>query len=223
MSAHLIIFVKNPVPGAVKTRLQTRYTPEQAAGIYRAFVRDTLAYAGAVPADRRLLAFDPPDAGPDIRRLAGPGWECFPQEGTDLGGRMHAASARSFGLGARRAVVIGTDIPSLPPGHIRRAFDLLCERELVLGPSTDGGYYLIGLSRPTPALFREVEWSSERVFAQTLEQAAAHNLTLGLVPPWYDIDTPEELDFLLAHAAALERAGRTGVLRHTRAYLSALT
>ena len=223
MSAHLTVFVKNPVPGTVKTRLQTRYTPHQAAGIYRAFILDTLETARSVAADRHLLAYDPPDAETDIRHLAGPGWDLFPQPETDLGDRMYTAALRSFQQSASHVVIIGTDIPSLPRDHILQAFDLLSEKDLVLGPSTDGGYYLVGLSHPVQAIFQEIEWSTNRVFTQTLARLEGTGHTLGLVPPWYDIDTPEDLDFLLAHARAFERAGLPSPLRHTRAYLSTLT
>ena len=223
MSTHLIVFAKNPVPGAVKTRLQTRYTPTQAAGIYRAFILDTLENARQAPADRYLIAYAPSDAESDIGHLAGPSWDLLPQAETDLGGRMFEAARQSFQQGANRTVIIGTDIPSLPADHIRQAFDLLTEKDIVLGPSTDGGYYLIGLSRPHRSVFQSIDWSTERVFAQTLGRVEAAGLSLGLVPPWYDVDTPEELDFLLAHAHALECAGHPPAARHTRAYLSALT
>lgn len=136
---------------------------------------------------------------------------------------MYTALDQSLRAGATRAVIVGTDIPSLPAQHIRQAFDLLSNKDVVLGPSTDGGYYLVGLSRPIRSIFQNIEWSTDRVFIQTLERIYSADLSLGLVPPWYDIDTPEELDFLLAHARALEQAGQLTSLTHTQAYLSTLT
>ena len=223
MSAHLIVFVKNPEPGTVKTRLQTRYSPEQAAEIYRAFILDTLANARTVPAQTYRVAYAPSTAKAEIQRLCGPPWQLTPQAETDLGDRMYTALDQSLQAGATRAVIVGTDIPSLPAQHIRQAFDLLSDKDVVLGPSTDGGYYLVGLSRPIRSIFQNIEWSTDRVFIQTLERIYSAGLPLGLVPPWYDIDTPEELDFLLAHARALEQAGQLTSLTHTQAYLSTLT
>ena len=223
MSSHLIVFVKNPEPGTVKTRLQTRYSPEQAAGIYRAFILDTLENALTVPAKAHRVAYAPSTAEAEIQQLCGPSWQLTPQAETDLGDRMYLALNQSLQAGASRAVIVGTDIPSLPAQHIHQAFDILSDRDVVLGPSTDGGYYLVGLSRPVRSIFQNIEWSTDRVLIQTLERIHSADLSLGLVPPWYDIDTPEELDFLLAHARAIEQAGQGASLTHTQAYLSTLT
>ena len=221
MSAHLILFAKNPIPGAVKTRLQSRYTPYQAAEVYRAFILDSLENAKGLPVDRRILAYTPPDAESDIRSLAGPNWDVLPQTGHDLGARMCDAVLKSFARDATRVVIAGTDHPSLPPSYVSEALDLLRENDVVLGPSTDGGYYLIGLSAPHEFVFQEISWGTSDVFSQTLERAK--ECSLGLIPVWYDVDTPHDLDFLKAHAAALTRAGRPPSLRHTRDLLSTLT
>ncbi len=221
MSACLITFVKNPIPGAVKTRLQTRYTPEQAAAIYRAFVLDCLATYRSVAADRYVVAYDPSDAQAEIERLVGPDWDLHPQAQTDLGDRMAKAFDWSFGEGATRTVLLGTDIPTLPAEHVRQAFCLLREKELVLGPSADGGYYLIGLVRPFPEIFQDIDWSTKHVLDQTLDRVAG--VSLGLIPPWYDVDTPGELDILLAHAKALDLSGAPAALAHTRQCLSAIS
>lgn len=223
MSTHLTVFVKNPIPGTVKTRLQTRYTPHQAAGIYRAFILDTLETAQSIDADCHLLAYHPQNAENDIRDLAGSIWKLFPQSQTELGDRIYTAALHSFLQGASRVVIIGTDIPSLPSNFIVRAFDLLSKNNLVLGPSTDGGYYLIGLAKPIETIFQDIEWGTNRVFIQTLNRLEKTNNTLALVPPWYDIDTPEDLDFLLAHTKAMDLANSLPNLHHTKTYLSSLT
>jgi len=222
MSDHLIVFVKNPIAGAAKTRLQTRYTPQQAARISRAFILDTLTYARAVPADRHIILYTPSDAKADIGRLAGAGWRLRLQADADLGGRMRDAAACSFGDGATRVVLIGSDIPSLPSEHIVRAFDLLHRKDVALGPSTDGGYYLLGLSRPVCSLFQDVAWSTPHVLPQTLDRLESSGLSLGLLPPWYDVDTPEDLNFLRVHIQALKRAGHPFPC-HTERCLAALT
>ena len=223
----LIVFVKNPVPGAVKTRLQTRYTPDQVAALYTAFVRDVLELAESIDVDRWVIAFDPPDADPEVRALFGGGvkalWKYVPQVRDDLGARMREALVQQLDAGASAAVLIGTDIPSLPAYHITRAFDLLRAKDVVLGPSIDGGYYLVGVSKPTPEIFEHVEWSTSSVLAQTIDRVQSAGHTLGLVPPWFDVDTPDELDLVLAHARATILATGVDPLPHTHACLSNLT
>ena len=223
----LIVFVKNPIPGAVKTRLQTRYAPDQVAALYTAFVRDVLARAERIDVDRRVIAFDPPDAESEVSALFGGGvkalWESVPQVQDDLGARMREALVQELDAGASAAVLIGTDIPSLPAHHITRAFDLLHTKDVVLGPSTDGGYYLVGVSKSTPEIFEGVEWSTPRVLAQTIDRVQCAGNTLGLVPPYFDVDTPDELDFLLAHARATKLATGIDPLPYTHACLSNLT
>ena len=223
----LIVFVKNPIPGAVKTRLQTRYAPDQVAALYTAFVRDVLARAESIDIDQRVIAFDPPDAESEVRALFGGGieaqWQYVPQVQDDLGARMREALVQQLDAGASAAVLIGTDIPSLPARHITRAFDLLRAKDVVLGPSTDGGYYLVGISKPMPEIFEDVEWSTSSVLAQTIDRVQRAGHTLGLVPPYFDVDTPDELDFLLAHARATKLATGIDPLPYTHACLSNLT
>ncbi|MDA0746937.1 MAG: TIGR04282 family arsenosugar biosynthesis glycosyltransferase [bacterium] len=223
MSRHLVIVAKNPIPGTVKTRLQSRYSPEQAAQIYHAFIQDTLHTAIRVPVHNRFLACSPPDAVAALSAIAGPRFQVFPQIEADLGTRMHAALTHCFEQGAHQAILLGTDIPSLPANHLHQAFTLLSQKDTVLGPSTDGGYYLIGLTAPCLHIFQNIEWSTPAVLSQTVERIQAAGLSLGLLPPWYDVDTPEELDILLAHARALEQSGSSDTPRHTLACLSSLT
>ncbi len=221
MTAHLILFAKNPTPGTVKTRLQTRYTPQQAAEVYRAFIQDSLESAQGLSVDRWILAYTPSDAESQIRSIAGPKWDLLPQTGSDLGERMRHAALQSFAQDATRVVILGTDLPSLPPSYVEEALELLRENEIVLGPTVDGGYYLVGLSNPHESIFQGINWGTEKVFSQTLE--LTKRLSLGLIPVWYDVDTPDDLDFLLAHAAALEQAGHPPLLRHTRRLCSTYT
>ncbi len=201
-----MVFVRAPAPGRVKTRLQDRYTPDQVAAIYRAFVADVLAHGAQVACERRTVCFAPADAERSIRPLTGPAWDLRPQAEGDLGDRMAEAFSWSFARGASRAVLIGSDSPSLPPDGMAGAFDRLEGRDLVIGPSVDGGYYLIGMSRPMPEVFREVTWSSARVLGQTLDRAEETGVRPVLLRPWYDVDTPEDLDFLLTHVRG-ERMG----------------
>jgi rSAM/selenodomain-associated transferase 1 len=124
------------------------------------------------------------------------------QKGDDLGTRMHASFVSLFTDGFKRVVVIGTDVPSLPLTHYREAFDLLATHDLVLGPAQDGGYYLIGLTRPVGELFDDIPWSTNHVLATTRERAAGRGLTTALLPAWRDVDTLEDLLAVIQDSAA---------------------
>lgn len=219
----LIVVVKNPVPGTVKTRLQQRYTHQQAADLYTAFVKDTLETTRSLNIEKRIIAYDPPNAESAVRQICGNDWDYIPQVQEDLGQRMYRALHQQLQQGVKRAILIGTDIPSLPAQHITQAFELLKHKDVVLGPSTDGGYYLVGLSRSCPEIFQNINWSTPTVLSETTDATQNHHYTLGLVPPWFDVDTPEELDVLIAHATAQQHATSAALLPHTFACLSTLT
>ena len=207
MNRHLIIFAKAPVPGSVKTRLHDRYTPQQAAAFCKAFIVDVLSNGAKVPCERREIFYAPKDGEKAIRGLAGMGWELQPQGEGDLGARMAGAFNMSFAEGADKTVLVGADSPSLPPTIVSEAFCRLMTHDLVMGPSMDGGYYLIGMSRPYPEIFHKVAWSTDRVLRQTLKRIGSIDASLSMLPPWYDVDTPEELDFLAAHMKAISLSG----------------
>jgi rSAM/selenodomain-associated transferase 1 len=185
----LIVFVKRPQPGEVKTRLAREIGDDDAAALYRALAEQVLrATAPAGRAYGRVVCYAPADAGDDIARWL-PGEERAPQAAGDLGRRMDDALARAFAEGAPRAVLIGTDAPGLSREHVEQAFDALRVHDLVLGPACDGGYYLVGLTAPRPALFEGIAWSTPAVLAQTLSKAAALGLRHHLLPRLRDVDT----------------------------------
>ena len=134
-------------------------------------------------------------------------FEYAPQPEGDLGQRMESLMQWAFARGAERVVIIGSDSPSLPARYIDEGLALLREKEVVLGPSTDGGYYLVGRRKGESRIFQDVAWSTGMVFEQTLARLGTQ--TLGLLPPWYDVDTPAEAGFLKVHLEALARAGST--------------
>ncbi|WP_455379446.1 TIGR04282 family arsenosugar biosynthesis glycosyltransferase, partial [Petrachloros mirabilis] len=129
------------------------------------------------------------------------GVKLIDQLGDDLGVRMQTVCETMFGRGYGRVLIVGTDIPSLPIEHYNQAVDLLDQHDLVLGPAYDGGYYLLGLKKPTPALFKDIPWSTDRVLALTKEKAAALGLSLGLLPEWRDVDTIADLQSLIKASA----------------------
>ncbi len=195
MTALLIIFAKEPRPGQVKTRLSPPLSPEAAAQLYHNFLLDILDEMVRVPEVRLAVAFSPETARGFFRRLAPPGTDLFPQEGADLGDRMARAFARSFAAGFGPILLRGSDVPDLPAAVVSEAIAVLAasQAQVVLGPATDGGYHLVGLTEPQPALFRGPAWSSSTVLTDTLRLARHLGLRVHLLPPWPDIDTFDDL------------------------------
>ena len=221
METCCILFVKDPRPGAVKTRLTPPLTPQQAANLYKAFVVDTAATVGASAADLKVVAYTPDAARDSISGLVDnpDDFQFWPQEEGDLGERMNAALRKSFELGCNRAVIVGSDSPSLPHSLIDDGLELLKITDVVIGPSTDGGYYLVGQRAGEEQLFDGIQWSTGRVLEQSLQGLGSSSLSL--LDPWYDVDTAEEAAFLKIHLLALKRAG-TPVAPRTRAVLKGL-
>lgn len=194
----LIIFAKAPVPGRVKTRLCPPLTPGEAAALHAAFIRDTLDMAVSGGPYVVTLAYTPRGSDPVFREVLGSApVELAPQEGRDLGLRMHGSLARAIAAGAKKAALIGTDIPALPANFIRDAFLALDGSDLVLGPAEDGGYYLVALKKPEKRLFTGITWSTPGVLADTLARAKALGLKVSLLPAMTDVDTPADLYALL--------------------------
>lgn len=212
----LILFTKAPRPGHVKTRLQPPLSPQAAADLYRAFVLDILSAAKALSGVTLIVACHPSRSDPFFSRLADQfGVELIDQEGEDLGLRMRRALESAGRRGFFRTVLIGTDSPTLPMTFVREAFNRLNKHELVLGPSRDGGYYLIGCRDRVPPLFENMPWGSEAVLTRTLERVNELKLDCGLLPLWYDVDTPADLRWLAAHLDLLERGGEGPVPAET--------
>ena len=193
----LLVFVKYPRPGKVKTRLCPPLSPEEASELYRAMMLDSVDQYRRLRKVQTRPQIEPPQLRPEFEKLL-PGLELDNQLGEDLGARMEAAFARAFAEGAPAAVAIGTDHPSLDPAIIEKAFEILNkdEAEMVLGPAEDGGYYLLGLTRNCSALFKGIAWSGPEVASVTLQKAKKEGLKTELLPVWYDVDTVEELESL---------------------------
>jgi uncharacterized protein len=203
------IFAKRPLPGAVKTRLGG--TPEWGAAVARAFLLDTLLRTASL--GRRVLVFSPADARGEFAGIAPTGVELVPQAAGDLGARLETFIAAALRTSSK-VVVIGTDSPTLPLEHVERAFVELDRADVVLGPATDGGYYLVGCRRLLP-IFDRIAWSSNGVLAETIDRLSNPDWRLQLLPPWYDVDTPEDWSMLQGHVKALRRAGIDPGIPHT--------
>jgi len=202
------IFAKQPVPGRVKTRLADAVGPERTARLYSAFITDIAARFRSL-ADRRFLCYAPDDrqAVNYFSEISRTDYQLWLQPDLSLGERMAAFFEYAFSLEAQRVVVIGSDSPTLPEELVNRAFTLLEETDCVLGPATDGGYYLVGQQSPGFPIFASIEWSSSGVLHQTAERIAACHARLALLSPWYDVDTLNDLTMLRGHLRALHQAG----------------
>jgi len=199
------VFVRNPVTGGVKTRLVPPLTAEAARSLYAAFLRDL--FARLPQAKVRPTIFYSGERSEDLTGLVPEPWPLVAQRGADLGARMAEAFAHLLTEPGSRAVLIGSDSPDLPISHLKRAFQKLKHRDVVLGPAVDGGYYLIGLRAGAPRLFEGIVWGSSSVFASTVERIRSEGLSLGLLPAWYDVDDAASLEFLRAMCAARSAAG----------------
>jgi rSAM/selenodomain-associated transferase 2/rSAM/selenodomain-associated transferase 1 len=190
----LIVFGRYPVPGRVKTRLIPALGTAGAADLQRWLTGKTLETAKAFACPRGIDVEVCFEGGSEqkMRRWLGAGVYFSHQVSGDLGRRMHAAFLTAFQRGSRRVVLMGTDIPELRIDHLRHAFDALAENDLVIGPSTDGGYWLIGLNR-TAHLFQAIKWGTGAVLGQTLALADEQGLRVKELDVLTDIDTAEDL------------------------------
>ncbi len=192
----LIVFARAPIEGQVKTRLAQSVGAAAACALYLAFLDDVCALAGSVDA-RRILAVDGPIDHPDLVRLAlVNGLERRPQAPGDLGARMQAALESAL-----PACVIGTDAPTLCRDKLEEALAAVGHHDVVVGPSADRGYWLIGLSRPIPELFRDMQWSTREVLPATLERLRGRRA--HVLPFHYDVDEEADLRHLSAHLGVL--------------------
>jgi len=211
----LLVVAKRPEPGRTKTRLSPPLSPEQAAGLYEGLLRDTLDLMRRVPGVQPAIAYLPAGAEPYFAALA-PDFELILQEGAGLGERLDNATRYFLARGYARVAIMNSDGPTLPVACLADAFRVLdAGAEVALGPSDDGGYYLIGMTRPVPRMLREVEMSTPRVLRDTLALAGAEGLRVALLPAWYDVD---DLPSLLRLRRELTE--HPGIAPHTRAFLS---
>lgn len=197
------MFAKAPQPGAVKTRLTPVLRPAEAADLYRALLTDTVGVAEEIDA-RVVVAFTPHSARAPLERLLGRHRTFMPQGPGDLGRRLGYAFERLCD-DRRPVLAVGSDCPGLSPERLREAADALSGGdEVAIGPTVDGGYYLIGLTRPRAGLFEDVPWSTPRVFEGTMERLGELGLRARILATERDIDTPEDILELYAGTRTAE-------------------
>lgn len=214
MRTCVIVFAKRPVPNQVKTRLIPKLSAEQAALLYRSFLKDWCELLSDLSTVDLIVAYTPEGSQPDLEALIGNAVAYIPQVGDDLGERLTSAAKWGLENGYDKTIITGSDSPTLPIAYISEAVDSLTSCDVVIGPSVDGGYYLIGFSKQNitavvPTIFEGIAWSTADVFQQTIERIHTSNAKLHLLPPWYDVDTPEDLNFLHTHLSAIRLADGT--------------
>ncbi len=188
------IMAKAPRPGAVKTRLCPPLLAAEAAALYRCFLLDKIAAVQALSGVRPMVAYTPDEAQAEFAVLA-PDFALVPQRGPDLGARLHTTLASVLAAGHPGAIAVDSDTPTLPREFLQQAVDCLTGPgpDVVLGPTEDGGYYLIGVRVANRALFDDMPWSTSAVLEITLRRAAAAGLQTVCTPAWFDVDTPDDL------------------------------
>lgn len=189
---HLIIFVKNPVLGNVKTRLAAGIGNEKALEVYMQLMSMTQTVATNVACTRHV--FYSHEIENDI-------WDDdkfnkHVQEGTDLGERMKNAFETVFALGAKKAVIIGSDCPQLKTSIVDESFQILDQKDVAIGPAKDGGYYLLGMKKLHPEFFENKEWSTDTVFEDTVLDCLEKRLIYGRLETLSDLDTIYDLHLL---------------------------
>lgn len=200
----LIVFAKIPEPNKVKTRLTTLLSPLDAAALYEAFLLDAIDVYTAMDVDVRIYFSNPADSIPV--HLKQHNASLFEQVGDGLGARMANAFAETFVAGYQEVVIIGTDHPTLPDAFVHQAFSLLePRRSIAIGPSDDGGYYLLGMNEFYPRIFQDMTYSHEHVFKQTMARIGELDAAINILPIWYDVDTPDSLKQLIQDLQAAQQ------------------
>jgi len=199
MPAMIIVFTREPIPGTAKTRLARHIGANNAATLSDAFTRDALVKAQALGRPIAIAASTPSGAAQSVyfRRLARRFHARLDEQGAgNLGARMARAMAPYAAAGV---ILIGTDTPSLPLSALKRSLILLGRAQVVLGPSLDGGYYLVGVRGPMPDIFSGVRWGGSQVLEGTVRRLERAGIRYALAPAWYDIDHWRDLALLARH------------------------
>ena len=209
---HLGLFAKFWEPGRVKTRLAATLGDELACELYQIFLFHLLETVVSVT-DQTTVVFSPANQQADFRAAISPDWSLEAQSEGDLGDRMRnffskrlpsggSANGGSAAQQATKVIAIGADCPQLPASEIQNAFDLLDDNDVVIGPSTDGGYYLIGMQGSLTEVFDGIDWSTPAVLPQTLDRLDKQNKSHSLLAERTDVDDQNDLQQMLAELSS---------------------
>jgi rSAM/selenodomain-associated transferase 1 len=195
------LFVKYPEKGKVKLRLSADLNEDIVQELYRCFVQDTLTTVKKIDS-QLFICFFPIEKQKKFRKWLGSTLLFLSQNGADLGERMKNSFTDVFTKGFTRAVLIGSDSPDLPKKYVEQAFSILQTKDVVLGPTIDGGYYLIGFHTKTftPSAFEDIQFGNQTVFQETVMKIKQAHRSLGLLPIWNDVDTITDLKHLIQRA-----------------------
>jgi uncharacterized protein len=197
----LIIFVKYPKPGYVKSRLALNIGDCKAAQVYKTVTEQLISAVGPSSNGNSYdmsVAYSPPTAAEDMKTWLGRSIQLIPQSGANLGERMQKAFSDGFSRGYKSIIIIGSDCPAVTNELIILSLEKLKAHDVVIGPALDGGYYLLGLCRSEPRLFAGIDWSTEHVLKQTIERCTALHRSYVLLPELRDIDRIEDLAYYRA-------------------------
>jgi rSAM/selenodomain-associated transferase 1 len=228
----LVVMLKVPVAGQVKTRLVPLLTEKDAARLYRRFIQDTFNCINILNGIDIIAAYTPKNLKLRVKKIVPAGTVIIPQKGKDLGQRLSNIFSELFSFGYKKIAIIGSDSPDLPIGYIKKSFTLLKGKtELVLGPAQDGGYYLIAMSNLLSPLgtdlksvpkggwgafageiFQDIPWSTDAVFKKTMEKAKKAGLKAAILPKWYDVDDADSLKVLRNSLKISPVASKTNAL-----------
>jgi rSAM/selenodomain-associated transferase 1 len=189
----LIIIAKEPQVGTTKTRLSPPLNLSQAAALFETLLEDTIDLASSIDGIDLAVAVTPPESIGYFEKKTPTGTIFIPVTCIDIGDCLKQVFEELFGRGYPKVLAFNSDGPSLPKEYIRQAVEQLDANDVVIGPSDDGGYYLVGLNEPHAELFSDIEWSTTQVMEQSLARAEAANLRVALLPEWYDVDTAFDL------------------------------
>lgn len=192
MTNAIILFTRVPVPGKTKTRLMPYLSAAQCARLHECFLRDIKGQCEKTEA-ALFICYTPEDETERLYHTLGKAAGYFPQEGETLGERMYNAIARVLGEGYAACVLLGSDVPEVREAHISRAFRALEEKDVVFGPTRDGGYYLVGMKKPYKEVFEKQSYGHGKVLANTVRSLKEKELTVGYTATLSDMDVPEDL------------------------------
>lgn len=214
----LLLLVKDPVHGPVKTRLARVIGEDTTRALYENFIHDMISRFEREEFPS-FICVHPENALAGLKALFGEHLHYLPQRGNDLGRRMEGCLRDALSRGFHRAILIGSDIPDLPVKIVTDAFCFLNTFDCVIGPSLDGGYYLIGFRNDSllPEVFSGIRWGTETVLADTTEILTRYHLTTQLLRTWGDIDTVDDLKRFLKQSSDTSLCPRTmAYLRNTK-------
>ena len=201
----VILFARDLILGQVKTRLSSLFDDETILRLYTCFVEDSLEKIRQVDNADCFVGISPSNISGFFNGIEDSDTRLFIQQGKDLGDKMRQAFVDRFSDGYKKVVIIGSDSPSLPVSYINQALN--SDKDLMLGPSTDGGYYLIAMTGKVSEVFDGIAWGTEQVLDETLKRVKKAGVSLELLPVWYDVDFPEDLKFLKTHLELITQSG----------------